>query len=211
MICPPNGWQHEQPYFTHTNHHWYQQHHLTHKFTSPNTQHIWMHKPWGTHPLLPQVSTLPPKTHGWQPSTLAASEGGLDEQPLLLTTTLKQSKQQSKGISTNVGKDCALPKKSSINFPYANTHQWIHPLSTLPLKNNQENYSALKLDNFSTLPIGDIHTFLSSTYTMQMQSLLKPSKIAVIHKSFQPTQNGTHFLPQEVSNHDLTKSTLEHP
>ena len=60
---PPNGRQNKKHYSTHTKHHWHWQHHPTHNKTLPNTQHIWIHKPWRTHLLLPQVSMISTKSN----------------------------------------------------------------------------------------------------------------------------------------------------
>lgn len=60
-------------------------------------------------------------------------------------------------------------------------------LSTLPLKNNLENYTATKFEDSPTIQIGDMHTLFSSTCTIQMQSWLNSSKIAIVQKSQQLT------------------------
>ena len=73
--------------------------------------------------------------------------------------------------------NCTPLKQSLMNCPpckHPPTNALI--LSKLPLKNNPANHGVTKLEDMHTLQIGDMHTLLSSTCTIQMQKIAKPIK-----------------------------------
>ena len=170
-----------------------------------------MHKPQRTHSVLPWVSLLPTKDDMNDSHLLWLLQG-----VVWINHIWHQQPHHNHWSNSGHLNQCWQGLHSTKEFindsPPPKPPQTTAPVMySVSLKNNPANYIITKLANFPTPWIGSMPSLMSSTWTMQIQSLLNPSKITVIKKSPQPTPNGTNSSPQEISSHHYTSSKMKHP